>query len=124
MPVNSRMRLGTAILLLGAWPGLCQIRDVVKSTEIDEMFARTGQSLEVLAKTNFAVEFRVGSGGAKVRPAHPDADEFWFVRHGSAKVSLDNRHYDVNEGDVVNVPRATLSRIAPAGRFEYVAVRI
>ena len=118
------MRFGTAILLLGAWPGFCQIRDVVKSTEIDEMFARTGQSLEVLAKTNFAVEFRVGSAGPGARPAHPDADEFWFVRRGSAQVSLNDRHYDVSEGDVVNVPRTTRSRIAPAGRFEYAAVRI
>jgi len=117
------MRYVIAILLLSAWPGCCQIRDVVKSAEIDKMFAGAGQSVEVLAKTNYAVEFRVGSAGAQ--QTHPDADEFWFVRHGSAKVSLGERNHDVNSGDVVNVPRTTAYQITPAaGRFEYVAVRI
>ena len=48
------MRFLLAFLLLSAWPGRCQIRDVVKSAEIDQIFARTMQSLEVLAKTNYA----------------------------------------------------------------------
>lgn len=119
------MRSLLAILLLSAWPGRCQIRDVVKSSEIDKTFARTARSLEVLAKTNYAVEFRVSSGSAGVRQTHPDADEFWFVRHGSASVLLAGRRHDVTAGDVVNVPRTTAYEITPAaGRLEYVAVRI
>ena len=89
------------------------------------MFARTAQSTEVLAKNNYAVEFRVSSGGARARQPHPDADEFWFVRHGSAKISLGDRSHEVTAGDVVNVPRSSAYQITPAaGRFEYVAVRI
>jgi mannose-6-phosphate isomerase-like protein (cupin superfamily) len=119
------MRFVTAILLLSAWPGRCQLRDVVKSADIDKMFARTNQTLEVLAKTNYAVDFRVASAGAGARQAHPDADEFWFVRHGSAKVSVGDRLHEVQAGDVVNVPRTTAYQITPAaGRFEYAAVRI
>ena len=119
------MRFVIAIMLLSAWPGRCQIRDVVKSDEIDKMFAHTAQTLEVLAKTNYAVEFRVSSGGAQARQSHPDADEFWFVRHGSGKVSLGDRLHEVSAGDVVNAPRNTTYQItAGAGRFEHVAVRI
>ena len=83
-----RMRFGIAILLVSAWTGRCEMRDVVKNAEVDKLFAGTGQSLEVLAKTNYGVVFRVSSGGPGARQTHPDADEFWFVRHGAAKVSL------------------------------------
>jgi len=119
------MRFLLVFLLLSAWPGRCQIRDVVKSAEIDQIFARTMQSLEVLAKTNYAVQFRVSSKGPGARQTHPDADEFWFVRYGAAKVALDGRQHDVAAGDVVSVPRTTPYQITPTtGRFEYVAVRI
>jgi mannose-6-phosphate isomerase-like protein (cupin superfamily) len=63
--------------------------------------------------------------GASVRPASPAADEFWFVRRGSAHVTVGGRGHDVNAGDVVYVPRSSTAQTAPgAGRFEYVAVRI
>jgi len=114
-----------AILLLSAWPGWCQLRAVVKSSAIDETFASTAQSFEVLTKTNYAVEFRVSSGGQEARKSDADADEFWFVRRGAAKVVLAGRSHDVNSGDVINVPRTTSYEISPAsGRFEYVAVRV
>jgi mannose-6-phosphate isomerase-like protein (cupin superfamily) len=129
------MRLLTAVLLAGAWTARGEIRDVVKSAEIDRMFEGTGQSLEVLAKTNYAVVFRVVQGGPGAWRTHPDADEFWFVRRGGAKVSLrpgegkatggGERHYDVGAGDVLYLPRTGADQIAPgAGRFEYVVVRV
>src|SRR5260370_8279022 len=118
------MRSLLAILLLSAWPGRCQIRDVVKSSEVEKTFARTEQSLEVLAKTNYAVEFRVSAGSAGAPQAHPDADEFWFVRRGTAKVLLAGRRQDVTAGDVVNVPRTTSYEIPPPpARFPYVTRR-
>jgi mannose-6-phosphate isomerase-like protein (cupin superfamily) len=119
------MRFLAAIVLLSILPAQCQIRDVVKSVEIDKILSHTSQSVDVLAKTNYAVQFRVSSGGAGARQTDEDADEFWFVRHGSAKISLGDRRHDVNAGDVVNVPRTTTYQITPVvGRFEYVAVRI
>ena len=95
------------------------------------MFERAGESLEVLAKPNFAVVFRVSSGKPGAWQKHSDADEFWFVRHGSASVSLgtgearDQKHYQVAAGDVVNVPRTTAYQITPnTARLEYIAVRV
>lgn len=116
------MRMMIAIALLGACPGLCQLRDVVNSADIDRMFARAAPSIEVLAKTNFAVEFRAVSTAAG---AQSEADEFWFVRRGSAHLTLDHRKLDAAAGDVVRVGRGTAYQVSPAGgRFEYVAVRI
>ena len=95
------------------------------------MFGHAVESLEVLAKPNFAVVFRATSEKSVDWQKHPDADEFWFVRHGGASISLrtgqagDQRHYKVTAGDVVNVPRTIAYQITPtAGRIEYVAVRV
>ena len=127
------MRLLLTILLLASASAIGQLRDVVKSAEVDNMFARAAESLDVLTKPNFAIVFR-SSGISGAWQKHPDADEFWFVRHGAASISLGNgqagdaqgqRHYDVTAGDVVNVPRTTAYQITPKDmRFEYVAVRV
>jgi mannose-6-phosphate isomerase-like protein (cupin superfamily) len=117
-------RLLLAILMLGAWSGWGQIHDVVKASEIDKMFAVTVQSLGVLAKTNYAVEFRVSSENAGRLKTDADADEFWFVRRGAARINLGERRHDIDIGDVVNVPRTTPYQISSVSRFEYVAVRI
>lgn len=118
------MQFLIALLLVSSFPSRGQIRDVVRASEIDETFARTAGSLQALAKTNYAVEFRVNSGGSGARQTDADADEFWFVRHGDAKVSLGNRQTDASPGDVVSVSRTTTYQITPAARFEYVAIRI
>jgi mannose-6-phosphate isomerase-like protein (cupin superfamily) len=125
------MRFPLPILLLVSWPVAGQLRDVVKSSEVDKMFAGASPSLEVLAKPNMAVVFRLSSGKPGAWEKHPEADEFWFARHGAADVSLMNgeaksqQRYDVAAGDVVNVPRNTAYQITPSATgFEYVAVRV
>src|SRR5690348_6049143 len=107
------MRFAPAILALSSCAGWSEIRDVVKSREIDRTFAGTTGSVEVLAKTNYAVEFRVTVGNRTESRVDTDADEFWFIRRGSAKISLGDRHHEVNAGDVVSVPRSTAYQIAP-----------
>jgi hypothetical protein len=77
------MRFPLTILLLISWPVCGQLRDVVKSDDVDKMFAQAAPSIEVLAKPNIAVVFRVSSGNPGAWEKHPDADEFWFVRHGA-----------------------------------------
>jgi len=111
-------------------------RDAVKSADLEAVFARIESSLDVLVKPNYAVVFRVNSGKPGPWQTHTEADELWFVRQGTAKVSLaeftlqvgvapSGPHYDVGAGDVVNVPRNKSYQITPgAGRFEYVAVRV
>jgi mannose-6-phosphate isomerase-like protein (cupin superfamily) len=114
------------ILLLLSWPLCGQLRDVVKSDEVDKMFSRARPSLEVLVKPNLAVVFRVSAGKPGAAEKSVDADEFWFVRHGAAGVSLNSgKPYEVAAGDVVNVPRNTAYQITPgAAGLEYVAVRV
>src|ERR1041385_201556 len=101
------MRFLLANLLLACLPASGQLRDVVKSAEVDKMFMRARQSLEVLAKPNLAIVFRLSSEKTGAWQKHPDADEFWFVRHGGASIALDTdeageRNYKVMAGDVVN----------------------
>ena len=103
---------------------------VMKSAEVDAALSKIQDSWDVFVKTNHAVTFRVTT---KKRPwtNHPEADEYWFVRRGSAKVGLapmgttSNEAHDVGAGDVVYVPRNIAYEIDPAaGRFEYVALRV
>jgi mannose-6-phosphate isomerase-like protein (cupin superfamily) len=113
------------------------IPDVLKSAEIDALFARIEGSLNVVAKTNYVVALRSHSGSLSPWVIHPEADEFWFVRRGSGKLVLADytsmtgvaggsaKQYSASAGDVVSVPRGKAYQVeASAGRFDYVAVRI
>jgi mannose-6-phosphate isomerase-like protein (cupin superfamily) len=131
-----KLRLGLLMsALLWGWPVRCEIRDVMKSAEIDALFAKTQTSTDVEVKPNYIISLRVQS-----RPGswvtHFDEDEIWLVRHGSAKLSLGSATlgagvrrsadniYDVGAGDVVNIPRAMAYQLLPGARFEYIAVQI
>ena len=100
---------------------------VMKSAEVDAHFAKIQDSWDVYTKTNHAVTFRVAT---KNLPAtnHQEADEYWFVRKGTAKVTLQAgatpASASVGGGDVVYVPRDVAYAIEPSARFEYVAVRV
>jgi mannose-6-phosphate isomerase-like protein (cupin superfamily) len=95
-----------------------------------------GPSHDLLMKPNYMVSFRTNSDATAWR-IHPEADELWFVRRGSAKVILADftlmvgiaggtaKEYAASAGDVVNVPRNQGYRILPSpGPFDYVAVRV
>jgi mannose-6-phosphate isomerase-like protein (cupin superfamily) len=113
------------MLAAGLLPAHCELRDVVKSAEVDKLFAGAAPSVPVLIKNNYAVEFRAVSGAPAPAKAHADADEFWFVRKGSAAVDINARQQSAAAGDVLYVPRTAPYRVsAAATRFEYVAVRI
>jgi mannose-6-phosphate isomerase-like protein (cupin superfamily) len=113
----------TALLLAG--PAPAQIRDVLKSAEIDKMFSAGRASQEVLSKTNFSIVFRSAAGSAASSAKDSEADEFWFVRHGAAKLSLNSESYQAAAGDVVYVARNVDYRISSdRDRFQYVAVRV
>ncbi len=112
------MKLPIAVLVLGCVPAWCQMRDVVKSAEIDRMFGGK-LPVEVLAKNNFGVEFRAGSGA---RSTDAEADEFWFIRSGSGTVRIGERSRAVAPGDVARVPRGTT--YSTDSGLRYVAVRM
>jgi mannose-6-phosphate isomerase-like protein (cupin superfamily) len=99
---------------------------VMKSAEVDAHFAKIQDSWDVYTKTNHAVTFRVST---KKLPAteHMEADEYWFVRKGTARVVLHtgtpatSSPQDVGSGDVLYVPRNVPYEIDPGkSRFEYV----
>ena len=122
------------ILLATALTGRSEIRDVLKSADIDAILAKTEKSTDVLVKSNYIISLRVqAEPGSWV--THLDADEVWVVRRGSARLTLgetnlatgvrrSDRSYEVGAGDVVNLPRTTAYLLVPSARFEFVAVQI
>ena len=81
---------------------------VMKSADVDAQFAKIQDSWDVYTKTNHAVTFRVNTKKLPMTN-HMEADEYWFVRKGSAKVTLQTgtpATQDVGAGDVVYVPRS------------------
>ena len=127
------MRVLAVILTVAAAVARGEIRDVVKSAEVDRMFAGAGPALTVLAKTNYTIEFRSASGSSGKTggwQSNAEADEFWFVRKGAAKIAIRSggdgeRQHDVSAGYVVSVPRTAAYQINPSGGgFQYVGVRV
>ncbi len=137
------------ILLALAFPAESatgQIRDVLKSAEIDAMFARTGESLVAHDTSEYSVVFNVVGDDRGSPTMNSSADEIWFVRSGRAGLSVGeslvdprpaksgsflgsgikgSRHYEIGAGDVVNLPRNTAYQVtATDGRLAYVAVRV
>jgi mannose-6-phosphate isomerase-like protein (cupin superfamily) len=97
---------------------------VMKSADVDANFAKIQDSWDVYTKTNHAVTFRVALKKTGMI-SHTEADEYWFVRKGAAKVTLaGGAPHDVAAGDVVYVPRNMAYDIDPSARFEYVALRV
>lgn len=134
-----RSALVACALMIATAPGPAQAQakliknlflHVMKSAEVDAHFAKIQDSWDVYTKTNHAVTFRVST---KKLPAteHMEADEYWFVRKGTARVVLHtgtpatSSPQDVGSGDVLYVPRNVPYEIDPGkSRFEYVAVRV
>jgi mannose-6-phosphate isomerase-like protein (cupin superfamily) len=97
---------------------------VMKSADVDAAFAKVTDSWDVYTKTNHAVTFRVATKKTGMTN-HAEADEYWFVRKGAAKVALATAApHAVAAGDVVYVPRNMAYDIDPSARFEYVALRV
>jgi mannose-6-phosphate isomerase-like protein (cupin superfamily) len=97
---------------------------VMKSADVDAQFAKITDSWDVYTKTNSGVTFRVATKKTGMTN-HPEADEYWFVRKGAAKVALaTDAPHAVAAGDVVYVPRKMAYDIDPSSRFEYVVLRV
>ena len=100
-----------------------EIQDVLKSGEIDALQA-AGRPRVLHERSNFAISLgaQTGQGAPET---HDAADEMLFIRGGSGAVSIGERQYKVGAGDVVRIGRGVEHRIdSPAGRLDYVAIRI
>lgn len=112
-----------------------EIPNVLKSTQVDAMFAKTQHSLTVIRGRRYSVALRVTSGKS-AREQDLDADEIWFVRQGRATLTLNGsrksaksgpsgQQYDLNAGDMVHLSRRTIYQISSnTARFEYMEIRI
>jgi quercetin dioxygenase-like cupin family protein len=137
------------VFLLSAASGRAEIRDVLKSAEIRDMFAglvpgKAGPGLLVHSTPAYTIRFDVQAGKPGPHTAHRNADQLLFVRAGTAMILLggelvgarefasgglvgqaikEGRTHDLSAGDVVHLPRNTPHRIDPAGgRLEFVRV--
>jgi mannose-6-phosphate isomerase-like protein (cupin superfamily) len=103
------LQLGLAPRPADAQPKLIKnlFSHVMKSADVDAHFAKLQDSWDVYTKTNHAVTFRVTTRNLPATN-HQEADEYWFVRKGTAKVTLQAgatpATASVSGGDVV-VPR-------------------
>lgn len=101
------------------------------------MFAELKAPVNLVTKTNYVIMLRSYSGPIGAWTSQADADEFWFVRHGSAKLIVADytlvagvaggsaKPFTANAGDVVSMPRSKAYRLETSGgRFDYIAVRI
>ncbi len=113
------------VIGLMAGSAKAEIRDVLKSSQIDLMFARAGETLTVHETPTYAIVFKVKQGTVAADGINPGADEIWFVRSGAAELTVRDRQYQIGAGDIVNLPRNTGYQVDPqGGRVAYVAVRV
>lgn len=113
-----------------------KISGVLKSNDVDVMLVRTRHSQSIVRRPNYTVQLRVSSGWQLSSGKDRLADEFWFVRHGTAELALSNlaqnagaaspdKRYEVDGGDIIHVPRSAMYKVSPgAGRFEYIAIQV
>ena len=115
-----------ALLLFAiVFPLAAEIRDVLKSSEIDARFAGLQRALALHERPNFVVSLKAQDGKAGPLEADGGADQILHVRRGGATITLAGRAQQIAAGDIVHIPRNTEHRIDPGkGRVEYVAVTI
>ena len=107
-----------------------EIRDVLKSAEIDTLLARVSRDTAVHERPHYSIWLLVRSGKSGPLEIHKEADEILFVRRGSGTVSLApeagrSERLEAVAGDIVKIPAGTPHRIDPGtSRFESLAVRV
>ena len=107
-----------------------EIRDILKSAEIEERLARAAGDSVLHERPHYSVRALVRSGPAAPAETHPDSDEILFVRQGRAVITLtppagQAARLTVAAGDVVKIPARASHRIEPQeARFGALALRV
>jgi mannose-6-phosphate isomerase-like protein (cupin superfamily) len=113
------------LFIPAVFPIAAEIRDVLKSSEIDAKLAGLQGTLALHERPNFAVWLMVHDGKAGPLETRAEGDNILHIRRGKATITLAGRKHQVAAGDMVHIPRNTEHRIDPGnGRIEYVVVRI
>ena len=102
------------------------IRDVMKSADIDAALARSKPGEHSLhTQSNFSVLAGVREGKATAAEIHKDGGTFMHIRKGSGTFVVSGRKHEIARGDLLHVPRNTSYQIDTAGgRIEYLAIRV
>jgi mannose-6-phosphate isomerase-like protein (cupin superfamily) len=113
------------VMVTGASPR-AEIKDVMKSADIDAALARAKQGEQVLhEQPNYSIVAGVREGKALPAETRSDAGTIFHVRKGGGKFVVSGRSYDIAAGDVLHAPRNAPYQIDPAGgRIEYLAIRV
>src|SRR5947207_319250 len=99
MMIHMRV-MSFAALAISAAPALRgEIRDVLKSAEIEADLAKVKGSLTIHQRPNFSISLN-SQEGAGATETHDAADEVLFIRRGSGSLRVEDRRYEVGPGDV------------------------
>ena len=119
------MRRIICLLFAMAGPAAAEVRDVLKSSEIDARLIGLQRDLTLHERPNFAILLKVHDGKAGPMEADAKSDQILHIRRGKAAIKLAGRTHEVAAGDIVHIPRNTGHQIDPGnGRVAYVVVRI
>jgi mannose-6-phosphate isomerase-like protein (cupin superfamily) len=118
--------LALAFVVLFVFSVRAEIKDVMKSADIDAILAKSKQGEQILhGRPNFSIVAGVREGKALPPETQKDSGTIIHLRRGSGKFTVATRAYDVAAGDVLHVPRNTPYQIDPVGgRIEYLAIRV
>jgi len=103
-----------------------QIKDVLKSAEIDTLLARSKQGEHAFhTQSNFAILGGVREAPGMAPETHKDAGTFIHIRRGRGIFLVSGRKHAIGRGDLLHVPRNASYQLDPAGgRIEYLAIRV
>jgi mannose-6-phosphate isomerase-like protein (cupin superfamily) len=122
------LRLAIVCLLIVGWRASvsAEIRDVLKSAEIDAMLAKMTPGEQAFhTRPNFAIFGGVRDGSSIAPVTHKDAGTFLHIRRGRGTFVVGGRKHQFGRGDLVHVPRNTAYQLtALSGRVEYLAIRV
>jgi mannose-6-phosphate isomerase-like protein (cupin superfamily) len=105
-------------------PAAAQLRDVLKSSDLDAMLGQLKQERLLLKEADYEIWLGAQDGGSSTA-GRPGADQIIHLRKGSARVFLADTARQAGPGDLLHVPRGARFRMEPVtDRVEYVAVRI
>jgi mannose-6-phosphate isomerase-like protein (cupin superfamily) len=98
-----------------------EIRDVMKSAEIDARLAKITAPEAILERPSYSIRLSAAAGAEEWH----DADELIVVRRGAGVLTLDGRRHEIGPGDVIHAGRSKKHKLeASAGRLEYIAVLV